>query len=242
MPKDAKASDKIERVPTGVPGLDRMTQGGFVKNSSVMLRGTSGTCKTLLCLQYLYKGITEYDDPGIFISFAESKAAIYQHGKIFGWDFEALEKKNKFMVIRYEPHEVVRIMDEGGGSIRDEIEALGAKRLAIDSLTAYSMLFENHYKANESVLNLFELLKKWNTTTLVTSEFPVSLTRETDERLGFLTDGIINLYYIRKGFKRFRMLEIIKMRDTAHNDNLNLLNIDNGGIKVSDGVGKLGKI
>jgi len=227
---------KIERIPSGIYGLDKLIDGGFVKNSSVMIRGDTGTCKTIFCLQYLFRGASEYGDPGVFISFSESRESILQHGRVLGWNLEELEKKEKFAVIRYEPHEVVSIMDEGGGSIRDEIESIGAKRLVIDSLTAYAILFENKYKANESVLNLFELLRKWNATTLVTSEFPVSLKRETGERLGFLTDGIINLYYTRHNAHRARVLEIVKMRDTAHNDELNTFTLDKKGVRVKEGL------
>jgi KaiC/GvpD/RAD55 family RecA-like ATPase len=239
--KKKAARRMIERILTGIPGLDNLIEGGFVKNSTIMVRGNTGTCKTIFCLQYLYDGIIEFKEPGVYLSFAESKETICQHGKMFGWDFENLEKKEMFNVIRYEPHEVVKIMDEGGGSIRDGIESLGAKRLVIDSLTAYAMLFENRYKANESVLTLFEMLRKWNTTTVVTSEFPVSPTTETDERLGFLTDAIINLYNVRTKTERSRILEIVKMRDTLHSTKLNRLMIDDNGLKVKEGGGKIGR-
>lgn len=226
----------IERVPTGVDGLDKLLEGGYIKDSTVLIRGDTGTAKTLFCLNYLYYGAKDNDEPGIYITFSESEKAIQQHGKMFGWDLETLTKENKFSVIRYEPHEVISIMDSGGGSIRDTIESLGAKRLAIDSLSTYEMVFENQYKATESVLSLFEMLHKWEITTLVTSEFPVNISRETGGRLGYLTDGIINLYYVRVDKHKFRALEIIKMRDTKHDDQINRFEIGDHGIKVYEGM------
>jgi len=225
-----------ERVPTGIPGLDKLIEGGFVKNSSVLVRGDTGTGKTLFCLQYLHYGAKECEEPGVFISFAESNEAIYNHGKKFGWDLEGLAKKNLFGVIRYEPHEVVRIMNEGGGLLGDTVESLGAKRLAIDSLTAYQLFFENQYKANQSVLELFEMLKKWNVTAVVTSELPVTFAHETRDRLGFLTEGIINLYHMRSQSTRVRALEIIKLRDTSHSEKINIFAISKDGIRLLKSV------
>jgi circadian clock protein KaiC len=222
----------VERVPSGIPGLDGMIGGGFVKNSTNLVRGGTGSGKTLMCLQYLYHGAIQYDEPGIYLSFAESDAMVYQHGKLFSWDLEGLAARNRFAVIRYQPHEIVKIIDEGGGVIRDTVESMGAKRLVIDSLTAYEMIFENTYRANESVLSLLEILRKWNTTSLVTSESSISPLKDGRGRLGFLTDGILHLYYTRRGLHRERALEIIKMRDTVHSDEVRLFQLDRKGLQV----------
>ncbi len=226
------ANYTIDRIKSGIPGFDNIVEKGIRKNSAIMVRGGTGTGKTIFGLQYLYAGATEYDEPGVFISFAESKEAIYQHGVVFGWDFAALEKKDKFVFIKYAPHEVVKIMEEGGGTIRDTMEAIGAKRMIIDSITAYALLFESEYRSDESVLNLFEMLRKWNCTTIVTSEKSVYPSEVDSERLGFLTDGIINFYYLRNGITRLRALEVVKMRDTDHSTKICLFDIGNKGIVV----------
>lgn len=235
----------FERIQSGIPGLDSMLEGGIPKNSITLLCGASGSGKTLLALQYLYNGVMEHDEPGVYISFSESPEAIYQHGRVFGWDLEALAAKNKFAVIRYEPHEVVRIIEEGGGLIRDTVESIGAKRLVIDSLTAYELLFDNEYKRNESILYLFELLRKWGTTALLTSESWVVPNATTSgavgDRIGFLTDGIIHLYYIRKRGRQTRALEVIKMRDTTHEVQLRKFELVESGLKICKG-GAIGRL
>lgn len=233
MVKKNIIKDKIERTKTGIYNLDKLSSGGFVKNSTVLVRGDTGTGKTTFCLQYLYRGAKDYGEPGVFISFSESIRAIHQHGIAYNWDLDDLIRKNELVVLRYEPHEVVNIMDQGGGSLRDTVESLGAKRLVIDSLTAYEMVFETPYQANKSILSLFEMLTKWDSTTLVTSEYPVSPQHESGGRLGFLTDGILNLYNIRKRSQRIRALEILKMRDTDHDNKVNLFKISKNGIVVS---------
>jgi circadian clock protein KaiC len=210
-----------------------MMEGGPIANTINILRGTSGSCKTLLSLQYLYNGATMNDEPGLYISFAEPAEAVIQHGKVFGWDFAALERKKLFSIIRYEPHEVLSIMSEGGGLIRDTIESLGAKRLVIDSMSAYELLFDTEYKKNESILNLFELLRRWNTTSIITSEAAVLLSGQSESRSGFLADGIINMHSIRRGDHRVRGIEILKMRDTNHDDSIRVFGLTKAGITVS---------
>jgi circadian clock protein KaiC len=220
------------KIRTGIPGFDKTLEGGIEWNSVVMVRGGTGTGKTLFCLQYLYMGASQYNEPGIFLSFAESKNAIYTHGSRFGWDFEKLENKKKFLFIQYAPHEIVKVIEEGGGSIRDTIESIGAKRLVIDSISAYALLFENEYKADQNVLSLFELVRSWNCTTLVTSEKLVRPEGDGEERLGFLTDGIVNMYHMRDGKTRKRSLEVVKMRDTNHSDRIWGFKITNTGVAI----------
>lgn len=236
-PQIAPENNGLERVATGIPGLDEMMEGGLVRNSTVVVRGSTGAAKTLFCLQYLYNGAMKYNEPGIFLSFAESEEEIVQHGTRFGWGLEPLSHDKKFKILRYQPHEIVKIVGEGGGFIRDIIEAMGARRLVVDSLTAYEMLFEHKYKANESILALFDLLRKWNTTVMVTSETPVTPNRESKNRVGFLTDGIIQLYNLRSNSHRARAIEILKMRDTCHSDKIKLFGIEKDGLRIYEGVG-----
>jgi circadian clock protein KaiC len=232
---------EVERIPSGIPGLDAMIRGGFVRQSTALVRGGTGSGKTLLCLQYLYYGAVTYDEPGVYLSFAESENAVHQHGKLFGWDFKSLSAQNKFAVIRYQPHEIVKIIDEGGGVIRDTVESMGAKRLVIDSLTAYEMMFDSEYKANESILTLLEILRKWNTTSLVTSESPITPTMTGRGRLGFLTDTILHMYNLRYGRHRRRAIEVVKMRDTNHSDEVRGFELNKSGIGVSKRIVSIGK-
>lgn len=221
-----------DRVRVGVPGVDPLLQGGFLRSSAILLRGSTGTGKTIFCMQYLHAGITQYNEPGVLISFGESREAIYRQGLAFGWDFKKHEEQGRFLIVRYSPHEVESIIKEGGGTIRDSVEDVGAKRLVIDSLTAYSLLFENAYRADESVLDLFEMLRKWGCTSLVTSEVSASPEETSYERLGFLSDGIINLYYTRTNGRRRRALEVFKMRNTAHSDRIHPFSIGSRGLTV----------
>jgi circadian clock protein KaiC len=231
-PASGAGRKTVPRVPTGITGFDGLVAGGFEKDGIVLIGGDSGTGKSIFCLQYLYNGITKYNEPGIYLSFAESKEAVYTHAALFGWDFEKLEKEKKFMFLKYEPHAVVKIMNEGGGTIREAIEALGAKRLVIDSVTAYSMFFKSPYEASESLLQLFDLLRGWKCTTLLVSEELVGLEMRKGDRSEFLADGVLYLYHIRKRSVRVRAVEVLKMRDTRIVEKLCPIEITDEGIVV----------
>ncbi|MEW6528863.1 MAG: ATPase domain-containing protein [Candidatus Micrarchaeota archaeon] len=222
----------IERVPTGIKGFDNIIQGGFVRGSTIMLSGGAGTGKTIFALQYLYNGITRYNENGVYISFNETKEAVYRHAQLFGYDLKKLEAENKFAFIKYEPHEVDAIISEGGGSIKDTIDNINAKRIAIDSLTTYTLLFENAYKESEAILDLFNILKRWGMTALVIAEVGEIELQRTQDRSIFLSDGVIFTYYLRKELSRSRAIEVIKMRDTSHKEKICPFTITNKGIVV----------
>jgi len=236
-PKPRKSWHSQERIRSGIPGLDDMLQGGFVKDSTVALQGGAGAAKTLMSLQYLYHGAKECGEPGAILSFSEGETAIYNHGKMFGWDFPALAAKKQFAVIKYSPSEIVKIMAEGGGIIRDTIESLGVRRLVIDSISTYELFFENRYHATESTLDLLDMLKEWNVTTLITSEVHVKPNGDSKGHIEFLTDGVIHLYLLRTSTKRYRAIEIIKMRDTDHSSDIKLFDITKKGLVIPDELG-----
>jgi len=224
----------VGRVPSGIEGLDELIEGGFERGAAVLVVGSAGTGKTLFGLQFLHRGAIDFDEPGIFISFEEEKESLYRHSLVFGFDFEALEKKNLFRVLEYKPHQVEKLMKEGGGPIRDAIREMGAKRLVIDSITSYGLLFKDEYAKRENILEFFELLRKWGCTSIIISELPPKVAEIKEGSVGFLTDAIISLYYSKEEDKGIRIhsCEILKMRGTKHTNKLLAMGFERDGIKV----------
>jgi len=232
--KGIKAKHAINRMPTGIEGLDELIEGGFERGSSVLVVGSAGTGKTLFGLQFLYYGALKYKEPGLFISFEEEKESLYRHSVSFGWDFDALEKKNLFRVIEYKPHQVEKLMQEGGGPIRDVIKEMGAKRLVIDSITSYGLLFRDEYTKRQNILELFDFLNKWGCTSIIISELPPKSAEIKEGSVGFLTDAIISLYYSKEEEKGIRVhsCEILKMRGTHHTNKLLAIGFEKNGIRI----------
>lgn len=224
----------VERISSGIPGLDDLIEGGLEKESIVLMVGSPGTGKTTLALQFLYNGAVQFKEPGVFITFAESRQSLFEHASPFGWKLEELEQKNLLRVLQFKPHQVGRVLSEGGGAIRDEIKALNAKRLALDSVSAYMLLFKEEYQKRENVVKFFDLLKEWHLTALIISEMPAVLSQTQEASIAFLSDGIIALYYSRKPGSEERMhsIEVLKMRGTRHSAKPFPIIFGKNGLKV----------
>ncbi len=209
-----------DRVPTGIPGLDDLLSGGFEKESNVLVMGGPGSGKTTFLVQFLINGVLKYKEPGIFLTFEEQKETIVKHMGNFGWDLDQLEEDGMFTIITYKPHEVKKLLDEGGGMIWDSIHSIGAKRLAVDSLSTYAMLFDTNYQMRESQLLLFDLLRKWDITTLLSGEAKNASALKQFTGMEYLTDGVILLHHPRQGNTRIRALEILKLRGIGHSQKI----------------------
>src|SRR3974390_461113 len=130
----------MERVKTGIIGLDDMLGGGFLSQSANLVEGAPGTGKSTLGMQYIYSGIAQYDQPGLILTFEEFAQQYYDDAASFGWDFHALEAANKIRVIMTSPE--VSYADLGGvdSRIHDLINEVGAQRILVDSLSHFDRL------------------------------------------------------------------------------------------------------
>lgn len=223
-------------VPSGIPGLDELMGGPLEEASTTILAGETGSGKTTFLSQFLCRGAVDYGEPGVLLSFEEPTPFVYKHMLSYGFDFAALEEQNLFAAISYRPHEVRKLVEEGGGLIWDTISSLGAKRLAIDSLTSYSMLFETAYQAREAELLLFDLLHKWKCTSLLSAEgvnFPKG---GGQSGMDYLADGVLLLHHPRHQSSRYRAIEVLKMRGRKHSEKMCPFEFAEGeGVKVFPG-------
>ena len=124
---------EIERVKSGIRGLDALMSGGFVKGNSILVCGAPGTGKTILGLQFLYNGAKEYGENGLFVSIEDDPKKLKVYSKTFGWDLEELQKAKKldFLQIPID-HHGFNIID----AIAQKARKIGAKRIVVDSLSA----------------------------------------------------------------------------------------------------------
>ncbi len=227
--------DPSKRVPSGIPGFDDLIEGGFEVNSINLIAGGAGSGKSIIATQFLYNGAVKYDEPGIYISFEEDKNRFFTHMKQFGWDLEKLEEEKKFIYVESTPEQVKKILDEGGGTIDNLIDKFKAKRLVIDSISAFTLLFDNELAKREASLALFKLIRKWRCTAFVIGEFPGTLLDQKEEStaaLEYEVDSIIVLYYGKTGDIRKRAIEVLKMRGTRHARKIFPMKIYNKGIEV----------
>lgn len=224
---------RVDVVPSGVPGLDGLMEGGFIRGNIITVCGDTGVGKTTLATQFLYHGAKEHDEPGLYISFDEHKRSYYRNMMRYGWDFDRLEKEKKFIFIEYPVHEVEQFLAQEG-VIRDLIDTVGVERLVIDSATSLELVHETELQRRQGVLKLIGKLRNWGCTTLLVSEGAAEAGTVSRDRFGaeVLSDGLIQLYYLRDKGVRTRALEIVKMRGVVHECRLVPMNLTAAGIAL----------
>ena len=222
----------IKRVPTGIPGLDGLLQGGLVDNSAVLVTGETGTGKTIFGSQFLWHGIQK-GDSGVYISLEESPQEIKDDVATFGWDFEKYEKKGLLKMIYHDPAQVDKI----GTVIQNEIREVKASRLVMDSTAAMALAIENPGLIRRRIAGIVNTIKRYQKcTALIMTEVPEDsklLSRFGVEE--FVTDGIIVLNYLGMGEGTTRSLMIRKMRRTNHGKDVYPMKINDSGIHIGKG-------
>ena len=152
-----------------------------------------------------------------------------------GWDLEKYEKSGKFFFLSYTSEKVKTMLEEGGGDIETIVLNKGIQRIAMDSVTAFVMLFSSNTEVREKTLSLFSLLRSWKCTSLIVYERDPLIDKKKSSRiLEFEADSVMFLYFVRPKKERERFLEIYKMRGTNHSTNIFSYDIrKNKGVVVS---------
>jgi len=220
------------RIKSGISGLDEMIEGGFLEGHILLVAGDAGSGKTTFASQFIYEGAASYGENGMFISFEEPKDMIFENMKRFSWDFARLEKENKIVFLEYPTQDVEHFLSHES-IIRDTIEENKIKRVAIDTITAFALLYETEYKRRQEVARLLAKLRKWGCTIMLTSESR-TMDEEYHVRFGLdsLSDGLIYLYNIREMEVRVRGLEVMKLRGTRHVQRIVPMKFADKGIKL----------
>jgi len=219
----------IERVPTGIDGLDPLIDGGIPRGSLVVLAGEPGAGKTIFGARFLCQGATQFGENGVYVSFLEGKKTLIANLSAFcDHDHESLDKEGKFRILD------LLTTKEGGisvtlESILDEIHVLKAKRLVIDSFSAMAQSFKEPIDARIVLHTILgNIVRQAGCTTLLIVETP---TRTGGLGLGmeeFVADGVIIL---RRGMldgRVIRELEITKLRGTRIDSPRHLFTLEGG--------------
>src|SRR3989344_8938247 len=228
----SKGNRECIRIPTGVGGFDKLIEGGFEKNSTNLIMGGPGSGKTIFAMQFIIEGMKN-GEKCLFITFEENKQSFYHNMKRFSWQLEEYEKKDLFTFLNYTPGKVKNMLEEGGGIIESTIIKNKISRLVIDSMTSFTLLFESEIEKREASLDLFNMIRKWNCTSLITLEGSPEGENKVYRALEFESDSIILMQFTRKIIARERFIEILKMRGTNHSKGLYKFVMAKSGIELS---------
>ncbi|MCG8570791.1 MAG: circadian clock protein KaiC [Spirochaetes bacterium] len=232
---------EIEKIKTGIEGFDAISHGGLPQNRSTLMTGTSGSCKTLLAIQYILAGIRNFKETGVFVTFEETPVEIKKNMLSFNWDLDQYEKENKlaFVDLSPDPRETkVTVTGEYDLSalmvrIEHAIKKVKAKRVAVDSIGSIFSQINDHALIRRELLRIFRGIKLMGVTTLVTAERleeygPVA-------RYGieeFVADNVIILRNILSEEKRRRTIEILKYRGAKHQNGEFPFTISDEGVEI----------
>lgn len=240
---------KMERISTGVEGLDSMIGGGLPKSSITLISGPPGGGKSIFCFQFLYEG-AKNDEKCLFLTMDKKVEGLLAQAKQLGFDFQPAIEKNlvKFLYLNISKKFVYETMT-------NEILSGNYSRIALDSITPLSempifMRPSEEDKVDTSMVDFEELpqdvslptrrlhlryilstLESTNSTSIVTSELPVGSSLLSRDGISeFLADGVITLS-LDPTMDR-RKLSVMKMRSTKHTLKPRDIVIDYGGIKI----------
>ncbi|OYT39063.1 MAG: KaiC domain-containing protein [Desulfurococcales archaeon ex4484_58] len=225
---------EIERLSTGVKGLDEILNGGIPKGFTVAVVGEPGTGKTVFCIHFIASGLSS-GDKGIYVTTEESRESIVRQAEMFDFDFRKAIKNGELVIID-------ALMEERGDpwSLRElEVEELlskiieakkmlgyGHARVVVDSMSAFWL--DKPAMARKYSYMVKRVLSKWDVTTILTSQYAVTTSLGFGFGVEHVADGIIRFRksIISGVLKRFVIIE--KMRQTDHDRRVFEIDIVNG--------------
>lgn len=236
--KNVKAALEIlQKCPTGIKGLDEITGGGLPLGRPTLVCGGTGCGKTLLAMEFLVRGATEYGEPGVYMSFEEKSEELTKNFASLGFDLNELVARQKlaldYVHIDRSEIEETGIYDLEGLFIRIAyaIDSIGAKRVVLDTIEMLFSGFSNEVVLRSELKRLFSFLKDKGVTAIITGEQgEQTLTRFGLEE--YVADCVIFLNHTVTEQVATRRLRIVKYRGSAHGTNEYPFLIDEQGFSV----------
>ena len=231
------AGRPLAKTPTGIPGLDEITNGGLPRGRPTLLCGGAGCGKTLLAMEFLVRGALDYDEPGVFMSFEETADELVENARSLGFDLQQLSARRRLLLdyVRLERNALIESgeYDLEGLFVRlgHAIDTIGAKRVVLDTIERLFSGLSDAFVLRGELDRLFRWLKTKRVTAIVTGEREGEhLTRHGLEE--YVSDCVILLDQRVMEQSANRRLRILKYRGSAHGGNEMPFLIDDHGVSV----------
>ena len=227
----------LQKERTGIPGFDEITRGGVPKGRPTLICGSAGAGKTLFAIEFLVRGATQFNEPGVFISFEESNEELATNVASLNFDLNELVAEKK-IVLDYVFIERSEIEETGDYDLEGlflrldhAISSIGAKRVVLDTLEALFSSLRNEAILRAELRRLFRWLKEKGVTAVITCERGNgTLTRYGLEE--YVADCVILLDHRVQNQISTRRMRIVKYRGTSHGTNEYPFFIDEKGFSV----------
>ena len=227
----------LEKAPSGINGLDEITDGGLPRGRTILVCGGPGCGKTLMAMEFLVKGVLEHDEPGVFISFEETAEELAANVDSLGWDLEKLTRDKKFFIdhVQVERSEIEETgeydLDALFIRLSYAVDRVGAKRIVLDTVESLFGSLPNEPVLRSELRRLFHWLKEKGVTAIITGERgEKTLTRYGLEE--YVSDCVIDLKHEVHGEITNRRLRIVKYRGSRYATNVFPFLIEDSGISI----------
>jgi circadian clock protein KaiC len=147
-------------IQTGIYGLDQIFLGGILKGNLILVEGAAGTGKTLLGLEFIYRGITEHDEPGIIVVFETSPRKLIRDATGFGWNLDELQQRNKLKIIFTSPQVLDQELRSPDSLLLETAAEIGARRIFIDGISLLCPLANGNGASGNGAASYRELLQQ----------------------------------------------------------------------------------
>ncbi|MEO8369003.1 MAG: ATPase domain-containing protein [Candidatus Solibacter sp.] len=234
--------ETAEMVRTGIAGLDEILMGGIPRKNVILVEGTTGSGKTLLGVEFIYRGITEFNEPGIIVLFEISPDKLIRDAATLGWDLESLQQQKKLQIVFTSPQVLDQEVHSPDSLLLETAADMGAHRIFIDGIgllrpaanAGGPVTSAGVGSYRETLQQLIEGLDREHLTTMLSHELlgnPESLA--TSEGAVSLADTVIRLSRTLKQRRIQRSLEIVKSRGQDYVHGEHTLEIHDGkGLEV----------
>jgi KaiC domain protein len=224
----------MDRVKTGIEGLDEMLEGGLPRSQAVAVMGSFGTGKTTFGLQFIQEGL-KAGDKGIFISLEEDQESILNNTRSFGWDLQPIIEQKKLAIVKLEPTDAKTTITRIKSELPEFIKSFGASRIVLDSVSLLNLLFDTDHEKRSNLFTLIQMIKKTGATCLMTAEVrDDNPNASRDGLVEYAVDGVIALRYeeLKEKAEIQLTIRVMKMRRIQHSRRVKPYAITGKGIEV----------
>ncbi len=226
-------SAPLERMQTGIPGLDHLLGGGLIRGNSLLVEGAPGSGKSTFGVRILNEGVVRYKEPGLLVTFEEFPKQIYEEAMAYGVDLRLMEDAGKLRVIWTPPHRVLEGFTGKSDLIEKIIQELGVRRLVIDSVTHFKRVAASEVELREVLLKILNNLKLKGINTILIKELE-SLDSSSIAFEEYLVDASMRVYNAATEGSRgnLRFLEVRKTRGQGHVSGRHPFRLGGSGVAV----------
>jgi circadian clock protein KaiC len=230
-------------IRTGIDGLDNILLGGIPKGNVILVQGATGTGKTVLGMEFIYRGITVFDQPGIIVVFEASPDKLIRDALKFGWDFAALQEQKLLQIIYTSPQVLDQELRSPDSLLVETAAEMGAQRIFIDGIgllrppggnPSSPMQITGPGSYRDLLQQFIEGLNRENLTAMLSHETgQLHESIETQQAAAFLCDTVIEVCRKLNNRRSQRSIEVVKSRGHNYEEGQHTLHIQDGiGMQV----------